>query len=128
MWICMLLVLLATGTGRAQWLYNPTDTTLHYRCEGCPLECRNLVVGLKQLTIGNAFAVDIIYYDHTSSEVYSCKDVMLGDTDTVQYAMLMNYVLNHYGWVEFLVAYQGGLFTYIIPTVKAYNAMPAGRY
>lgn len=107
---------------KAQWIYNKADTTLRFRCDYCPKECKLLISSLNTLKLGDAYAMDLVYLDYTSSPVYTSDGVRLDDSEPEQYSTFAWFVTNAYGWIEMTVYYPGGTFSYVVPTIQAYEA------
>ena len=107
---------------KAQWKYNESDTTLRFQCDYCPKEARLLISGLNTLKLGDAYEVDLVYLDYTSSPVYTREGVQLDGSEPEQYSTFAWFITNAYGWIEMTVHYPGGTFDYVVPTIQAYEA------
>ena len=116
--VLFLLVLSAS----AQWKPNEKDTSLTFYCPECPAEAKVLKVSFSEFQLGTATEVDMIYLDYTSSPVLEREAVQLDGTDKERYEEFIWFVSNAYGWIEMLVHYPGGCYTYVVPTIQAYAA------
>jgi len=106
----------------SQWEWNPEDSTMNFTCEACPFQYRELVIGLDKFEFGDAYVVDLFFKDYSSEVVYAIYDVFTGDSDPINYQTLLYYVIAQYGWVDICVHTPDLTFTFVIPTVSAYEA------
>ena len=108
--------------GHAQWKANPNDTSLTFFCPECPSNVKTLHVSPQEFHLGDAIRLDIRYLNYQSEEVLSYRGVELDGTDKDRYMEFIWFITNVYGWVELLVYCEDMCYTYVVPTVQAYNA------
>lgn len=120
------LLFLVCASGNAQWSWYPEKTELVYRCESCHPQYRDLRVNPDSLILGEALGLDIEYLDYASVPVWTESKVWLDGSRPDVYKDFMWYVVNVYGWIRMNIYTTEGIFTYVIPTWPAYEAVTTG--